>query len=158
MIPKSDPLHARCSSGFTLVEIMIVVVIIGILIAIAIPGFKNVKEASLSARLAKDYQVFAEAINRYDLANGQFPAPNNIGEIPTDLRGSINESAWIETGVGGSWMLLHNSFGTVATVALIGSNMGDIQMTQVDFILDDGDLGNGNFRKFGTGRYALILR
>jgi prepilin-type N-terminal cleavage/methylation domain-containing protein len=37
---------ARKTKGFTLVEIMIVVGIIGILIAIAIPGFLNAREKS----------------------------------------------------------------------------------------------------------------
>ncbi|GIV13145.1 MAG: hypothetical protein KatS3mg021_1427 [Fimbriimonadales bacterium] len=38
--------HRRRERGFTLVEIMIVVLIIGILLAIAVPSFMNARERS----------------------------------------------------------------------------------------------------------------
>lgn len=55
--------------GFTLVEIMIVVVIIGLLAAMAIPAFQQVRQDSRSSAVENDARQLASAAQQYMLEN-----------------------------------------------------------------------------------------
>jgi len=56
--------------GFTLVEIMIVVVIIGLLAAMAIPAFKKVRDTSQTKAITNNLRQLASAADQYFLENG----------------------------------------------------------------------------------------
>lgn len=80
-------MKARNTKGFTLVEIMIVVVIIGLLAAMAIPAFQKVRQNSIEKTLANDARQIASAANQYYLEQGisSFSVGSIVGgAIPTD--------------------------------------------------------------------------
>ncbi len=58
------------NKGFTLVEIMIVVVIIGLLAAMAIPAFQKVRQSSIEKTLTNDAKQIASAANQYFMEFG----------------------------------------------------------------------------------------
>ena len=60
----------QSSKGFTLVEIMIVVVIIGLLAAMAIPAFQKVRTASQDKTVLNNARQLSAAADQYYLENG----------------------------------------------------------------------------------------
>ncbi len=72
----------RKIKGFTLVEIMIVVAIIGILIAIAVPGFIRARSMSRMKSCQENLTKIEGSIEQWALENNKLPsAPVTWGDI-----------------------------------------------------------------------------
>jgi len=56
---------ARRHAGFTLVEIMIVVAIIALLAAIAVPGFLRARKRSQASKILNDLRMIDSAVDQY---------------------------------------------------------------------------------------------
>jgi type IV pilus assembly protein PilA len=62
--------YHKSTKGFTLVEIMIVVVIIGLLAAMAIPAFQKVRSSSQDKAVLNNMRQLGAAADQYFLENG----------------------------------------------------------------------------------------
>jgi type II secretion system protein G len=60
--------------GFTLVELLIVIIIIAVLAAIAIPKFANSSQRSKEAALKADLRMYRNAIDLFRTDTGAYPA------------------------------------------------------------------------------------
>ncbi len=64
---------SHSKSAFTLIELLIVVAIIGILAAIAVPNFLNAQVRSKIARVQSDQRSYGMAMEMYRLDNNDYP-------------------------------------------------------------------------------------
>ncbi|MGI8431723.1 MAG: type II secretion system protein [Chthoniobacterales bacterium] len=66
-----NKLNSKRRAGFTLVEIMIVVAIIALLAAIAVPGFLRARKRSQASRIVNDLRLIDAAVDQYAIENNK---------------------------------------------------------------------------------------
>ena len=74
------PLSKSLNRGFTLVELLVVVAIIGILIGLLIPAVMQVREAARSTSCSSNLSQLAMACQNYQSSFQRFPEGANIGQ------------------------------------------------------------------------------
>ena len=80
-------------AAFTLVEIMIVVAIIGLLAALAIPGFVKARKQSQGRRIINDARQMDAAIDQWALEKGKVDGDTvNTTEAATYLKTTWNNN------------------------------------------------------------------
>jgi len=136
--------RARKSSGFTLVEILIVVIILGILAAIVIPQFTNASQDARKNSLTSLLQTMRSQVELYKLQHGD-ALPDLVTNwdplISTTTYGGKSFGPYLQQ----TPMNPMNNLSTVTNgtgAAAAGADTG--------FIYDYGTAGNGTGRIFGT--------
>jgi general secretion pathway protein G len=91
----------RASEGFTLIELIIVISIVGILLGIALPNYKAAIIEAKEAVLKEDLFRFRDTIDQYQADKGKYPASLDalvtdgyLRSIPKDpISGAVD---WVE--------------------------------------------------------------
>ncbi len=94
--------HARTSlhsKGFTLIEIMVVVVIIGILVAIVAPRVMDRPDTARIVKAKQDIRVLESALNLYRLDNYVYPSTQQgLQALVTQPSGEPQAKNWKQGG------------------------------------------------------------
>src|SRR5262249_12863341 len=114
--------------GFTLVELMIVVAIIGILTAIAFPLYANIQARARVAKAQADVRTLASAAVVYSAHTGTLPtALDNLSVTVTDPHPSAVAGPFVSPipappqGWGGSYTYASSTDGTFS-ISAAGDN------------------------------------
>ncbi len=149
--------------AFTLVEILIVVVILGILAAFVIPLFANATRDSEKASFAESLRTFYHAAILYETQENTILPDGSSGTIPPGMEGYIRGEQWTRpTPIGGVWDTEANSFGITSAIGVHfngqGASQDDAFMTTIDQFIDDGILASGAFRKLDADRFYMVVQ
>lgn len=144
-------------TGFTLIELMITVSIIGLLAVLALPRMLEAGNRTKARRFAREIQAAGHAFVRYSFDHGDYPADRTPAQMPEGMAGYLSRFPWTETTlIGGQWDWDNGQFGTRAGVSVYRPEWNDDRMADIDEVLDDGNLATGHFRR-RTGGYIYVL-
>ena len=76
MVPKS---------GFTIIELMIAMTIVGLLSSIAVPKFRDMRRRAEAAQIMGDFDAMRHAVLSFYVDSSYFPAESNAGKVPRNL-------------------------------------------------------------------------
>ena len=105
------------NKGFTLLELLVVVLIIGILAAIALPQYKRAVEKARMAEAIIAVEAIARANDRYYLVNGEYT--RNINDLDLDFEGEDCEENGIAAKCSKHFKFMANNHaGTQKMIAI----------------------------------------
>jgi len=152
----SVPKSIRKNQAFTLVEILIVVVILGILAAIIIPRFANASKDARRASLASQLNAVRAQIQLYTIEHGDQRPANLNGNNWTDLTtqsvyNGVNRGPYLPSIPVNTV----NGFTNIAVVAVdpswgdpvVGANIGFVYNSNNGFMYGTSALGDKVFNE-----------
>lgn len=74
-------------AGFSYLEIMMVLLIIGLLLSISVASYTNLHKNSLDQRRKTDIQEIRSSLEQYRSVNGAYPTPNLTPGLPFGTSG-----------------------------------------------------------------------
>ncbi len=122
---RYSPMARRNNKGFTLVEIMIVVLIIGILLAVAIPNFLKARENSRTKSCIANLKRISTAKEQWAIdfkkTEGDTPTKDNLSTEGAQSGRYIKK--WPECPSGGDYVAGINAVGTDPTCSIGGTHV-----------------------------------
>ncbi len=74
--------HPRKSSGFTIVELLVVIVVIAILAAITIVAYRDISQQAIASSLSSDLDNASKQLKLYQVDNGSYPTALDCSSSP----------------------------------------------------------------------------
>lgn len=148
--------------GFTLVEILIVVIILGIIAALVVPKLTMATREGSQRVFIDSMRTYYQSAQVYMQTTGEYLEDSSSGACPTGWEPFVNVGQWTAgTPIGGVWDFELDSFGIKSAFGVhfndAGSRKDDNYMLEIDRYCDNGDLGSGFFRKLAADRYYFVL-
>lgn len=139
---------------------MIVVVMIGLLAAIAIPAFQKIRDTSRVNATLSDLRVLYYGFETYSLESGSWPVDTASGVMPTEMIGIIPESLFeAPTPLGGFWDWDNHPDHGIVGISLVQS---DVRVIREDLVIkaeekmDGQGMEDGRFRTVPEFDWSVI--
>lgn len=145
---------------------MVVVVIIGLLAAAALPAYRLITLRSRAASVVNDLRTFSTVFITYSLQNGRYPDDGDPQVVPPQVAGQLPGNFIQRTPIGGvyKWNFDIPADGITARAAIIiqadtgNPILDDLeQLEAVDKQIDDGNLATGNMQLGSTNSLVYII-
>ena len=137
--------------GFTLIEVLIVVVIVATLARIAIPNYQRIKRKAEAAAVIGDFQAVRVAAFEYNADTHAWPEDQNRGVRPPELEPYLEGQVDFDPGRymldWENWMLPDGTPSNPGTGAMIG----------VSLVTQDEALGQEVLNLLGESASAFTL-
>jgi general secretion pathway protein G len=114
--------HTSCR-GFSLVELLIVVAVIGLIVAIAVPNLLNAIQRSRQTRTISDMRSISNGLGIYQQDYAKFPVAASLGaltDVSADLVPFIGQ---VPLEDGWQKVFQYKSDGDTYTLASFGANL-----------------------------------
>ena len=97
-MPVSSTHRRSARAGFTLVEILIVVVILGILAAVIVPQFTNAQSTTRATAMRSQLSTLRNQVAAWQIQNGG-AVPGGPGGTPTSMFQTLADDGYIKPTV-----------------------------------------------------------
>ncbi len=142
---------ARGQPGFTLIELIVVVIVLAILAGVAVPRYFDYTQRAKVSMLAAEFKLIRRAVMQYRIDTREWPADTaNWGDTPPGLQTYFDGNPFVHSsGLGAQYDWNGPPFHaatphlSVRFVPPPANPLTDSLMTGVDQILDDGNLSTG---------------
>lgn len=124
-----SPQNFRSSHGFTLVELIIVIVVIGVLAAIILVAYGGVTKGAQISAMTSEMKQWKELFETYKAVNGHYPAPS-----ATPLTGGGPGSSALNVYCLGTGFPNSDCYGNPTTPAATAESTGTQLMTELSTI------------------------
>ena len=120
-------LKKKVQQGFTLIELMIVIAIIGILAAVALPAYQDYTIRAKASELVLGATAAKVTVSEFAISNGTLPSATGV-IVQNITTGMISSVAWDRTAiiVNGSDTMLNNKSIEVELQPTINTASGSI--------------------------------
>jgi prepilin-type N-terminal cleavage/methylation domain-containing protein len=155
-IPSNRSVKAKSNAGFTLIELMVVIVIIGLLVGMIAPEYSRYIRNARCARTAAELRSLSAAFVGYQAVFGDFPPDSHLN-LPPGMDEFINPAIWANgTPIGGTYNWEGSDTYGYAALSIFDSQEPQETFEILDSLIDDGDLATGHFRMINS-RPTLML-
>lgn len=153
------------SRGFTLIELIAIIVVLAVLSGVAIPRYIDMSERARLSSVAYTLKTVRRAIWQYRINEGAYPPDQNGGIMPPEMWNYLQSDVW-RTAVPGvgrynwegppGWATIEGL--SVVPTAAPAAPLTDAFWVRIDQMIDDGNLSTGLFRwDAGSGRYLFSM-
>jgi general secretion pathway protein G len=113
-------LNKKQDKGFTIVELLIVIVVIGILAGLVITTYNGIQQKARNTERTTDLKTFQSQLEAYYANNGRYPATSDLGTtsasnvtfIASNMKGMDKETLRDPKAAAGDYSLLNTGTGT----------------------------------------------